>query len=160
MNERFEAVSGALDKRLQRLETATTRRELAELRRLAELTRAWESGTGGALSSADALELPKPLLEPLQQRWAAVANGAPKAPDPEASRRICVRLEILAGIDSPPADESLRLELQVKRLAEGMGSGRQLLPQEEAQRWAAQWYGLPGDEALQRRVDAALERLF
>ncbi|HET8701727.1 MAG TPA: DUF349 domain-containing protein [Nitrococcus sp.] len=160
MNERFEVANNALAKRLQQLESVTVRRELAELKRLAELTRAWEIGIGEPLSQADAGELPKSLTEPLQQRWTAAASGAPKTPDPEESRRICIRLEILASIDSPPADEALRMELQVKRLAEGMGSGRQPLPREEAQRWIAQWYGLPADEALQRRVDAALERLF
>lgn len=160
MDERFEMAAGALAERLQRLEATTARRELAELKRLADLTRAWETGTSGPVSPADAMELPKSLIEPLQRRWVAAEIGAPKTPDPEASRRICVRLEILAGIDSPPADETLRLELQVKRLSEGMGSGRQPLPQEEAQRWAAQWYGFPGDETLQGRVDAALERLF
>jgi hypothetical protein len=159
VNERFETVSGALAGRLKRLERASARQDLAELKRLAESTRAWETGTGGPVSAAD-VELPKSLLEPLQRRWAAAETGTPKAPDPETSRRICVRLEILAGINSSPADEKLRLELQVKRLSEGMGSGRQPRLQEEAWQWAAQWYGLPADEALQGRVDAALERLF
>ncbi|MDN5850035.1 MAG: DUF349 domain-containing protein [Nitrococcus sp.] len=160
MNERFEAVSGALSERLQQLEAAAARRELAELKRLAELSRAWEAGAAGPISLAEVMELPGWLLEPLRQRWAAAEAGKPKGADPEASRRICVRLEILAGIESPPADEALRLELQVKRLSEGMGSGGQPLPRREAQLLAAQWYGLPGAEALQERVDAALERLF
>ncbi|MCO6440428.1 MAG: DUF349 domain-containing protein [Nitrococcus mobilis] len=159
LRERFEAVDQALAERLQRLETTTARRQFAELKRLAELSRAWEAGTGEAVSSAGIMELPKWSLEPLQQRWAAVENGKPKTPDPEAARRICIRLEILAGIDSPSVDETLRLELQVERLSEGMGSGKEPLRCQEAQRLAAQWYGMPGGEALQERVDAALDRL-
>lgn len=160
IKERFEAADSAVAERIQELEKLGVRHELAELRRLAELSRAWENGTGEAISPGDVTALPKWLLEPLQRRWEAAKVGDPKAPEPEASRRICVRLEILAGIDSPPADEGLRLELQVKRLSEGMGSGEQPLPRQEAQRLVAQWYGLPGGEALQGRVDAALERLF
>ncbi|MDN5869367.1 MAG: DUF349 domain-containing protein [Nitrococcus sp.] len=160
MNERFEAVSDALGERFQQLEAVAARHELAELKRLAELSRAWEAGETGPISPAEAMELPGWLLEPLRQRWAAAEAGKPKGADPEASRRICVRLEILAGIESAPADEALRLELQVKRLSEGMGSGGEPLPRQEAQRLAAKWYGLPGGEALQSRVDAALERLF
>ncbi|EAR21446.1 DUF349 domain-containing protein [Nitrococcus mobilis] len=160
LRKRLAAVDEALAERLQRLETTTARRQLAELKRLAELSRAWEMGTAGPVSSADLMELPKWSLGPLQQRWAAVESGKPKPPDPETARRICVRLEILAGIDSPPVDGTLRLELQVERLSEGLGRGKELLRCQEAQRLAAQWYGLPGGEALQERVDAALDRLF
>lgn len=160
MQARFDGLEDALAERVQRLESNAMRRELAEVKRLAELTRQWEEGSAGPIATSDDMELPKWLLEPLQRRWAAVQRGEPRGVDSQASRRICVRLEILAGIDSPPADETLRLELQVKRLAEGLGSGKERSPRREAQRLVAQWYGLPGEDALQGRVDAALQRLF
>lgn len=160
LREHWAVVNKTLAERLQRLEMTAARRQLAELKRLAELSRAWETGTAGPVAPAEIMELPKWSLEPLQQRWAAAESGKPKVPDPEAARRICVCLEILAGLDSPSVDETLRLELQVERLSEGMGSGKELLRCQEAQRLAAQWYGMPGGEALQERVDAALDRLF
>lgn len=159
VDARFEKARRYLDRMLQQITSLKLCQELAELKRLAELTRAWESGTGGPISPADASVLPPWLVEPLQRRWAAIETAEPLPPEPEAARNICVRLEILAGIDSPPEDEALRLELQVKRLSEGMGSGRQPPPQQEMRRLAAQWYSLAGGDALQPRVDAALERI-
>lgn len=40
----------------------------------------------------------------------------------EARRRIVIRMEILAGMDSPESESSLRMEEQVSRLSRGMGS--------------------------------------
>lgn len=40
----------------------------------------------------------------------------------EARRRIVIKCEILAGVDSPESDQPLRLEQQVERLSRGMGS--------------------------------------
>ena len=41
----------------------------------------------------------------------------------EAKRLLCIRLEILAGIESPQSDEKLRMSYQVNRLSKGIGQG-------------------------------------
>jgi hypothetical protein len=40
-----------------------------------------------------------------------------------ARKELCLRMEILAGVDSPAEAQQARMELQVKRLAEAMGQG-------------------------------------
>src|SRR5690554_428477 len=54
----------------------------------------------------------------LPDRWAALAGTAGELEDQE----IVIRAEILAGIPSPDAEQTKRMEIQVQRLAEGMGS--------------------------------------
>jgi len=41
----------------------------------------------------------------------------------DTRRELCLRMEILAGVESPPEAQQARMELQVKRLAEAMGHG-------------------------------------
>ena len=41
----------------------------------------------------------------------------------ESRKELCLRMEILAGVDSPAEAQQARLEFQVKRLAEAMGQG-------------------------------------
>ncbi|AHK17667.1 DUF349 domain-containing protein [Thalassolituus oleivorans] len=76
-------------------------------------------------------------LEALQaeQDWDAslpLANGFDEANFRAAQARteftedagaLCVAMEILANIDSPEQDRSLRMNMQVQRLAEGLGKG-------------------------------------
>ena len=43
------------------------------------------------------------------------------AGESSAARDLCIRMEVLAGIESGSADQSRRMELQVQRLAQGLG---------------------------------------
>ncbi|MHA7880752.1 MAG: DUF349 domain-containing protein [Saccharospirillum sp.] len=71
----------------------------------------------------------------------------------QALRRKTIELEALAGIDSPEADKALRMELQVQRLAEGMG---QKVTREDVEQAVIDWLLTPGvpadcyDEMAQR----------
>jgi hypothetical protein len=73
--------------------------------------------------------LPAGLLEPMQQRFDVVCQALAGAPGQaqdlrarlernlERKRIWCVCLEIVAGIESPPAQTQLRMEYQVARLS-------------------------------------------
>ena len=53
---------------------------------------------------------------------ASLHQGVAEVKTPDDLRSICVRLEILAGIDSPSEDSQYRMGLQVERLQSGMGN--------------------------------------
>jgi hypothetical protein len=87
-------------------------------------------------------------LKELRQRHAA--NGKRRA-------RLCLQLEILAGVESPPEFSQQRLESQVARLAERMVEGEED-PLQDTARLLRDWYlcgPAPRDEAL----DARFERI-
>jgi len=77
----------------------------------------------------------------------------------DSRRELCLRMEILAGVESPPEAQQARMALQVKRLAEAMGhgAGDTIDNLAEIQR---EWYltgGAPAaeEQALQQRVEQA-----
>ncbi|MBA1147167.1 hypothetical protein H0Z60_08840, partial [Ectothiorhodospiraceae bacterium WFHF3C12] len=41
----------------------------------------------------------------------------------DRARRLCVGMEILAGVESPPDEAALRMEVQVERLHRGLAAG-------------------------------------
>ncbi len=55
-----------------------------------------------------------------EQRW---DNRDSMAAESEQARDLCIRMEILAEQECPAADQGRRMELQVQRLANGMGQG-------------------------------------
>lgn len=68
----------------------------------------------------------KVLLERLQQLASAAAPADIKAQATEANnslRRLCVELEIRADMDTPEADQPMRMQMQLERLQEGLGRG-------------------------------------
>ncbi len=115
-------------------------------------------------------EVPAPLAEPLEARRQALlddaAPGMPPGSDDRSVRlrELCVRLEILGGLDSPTEDGALRMSLQVERLSSGMGRGEREQPAQEARRLAAEWLGFgPARreaDPLAGRFFSALERLL
>lgn len=69
------------------------------------------------------------------------------------AQQLCIEMEILADIESPAADQTARMELQVKRLAQGMGKGLTLA--EERARLIKSWLESSATEAeLERFVSA------
>jgi hypothetical protein len=78
-----------------------------------------------------------------------------------ARKELCLRMEILAGVDSPAEAQQARMELQVKRLAEAMGQGSEspLGNRAEIQR---EWY-LTGaapateEQVLQARFEKVMQ---
>jgi hypothetical protein len=68
----------------------------------------------GRLEAALAVEGDADGIEALRKRFQA---------NTERREELCLKLEILAGVESPPAHAQRRLELQVTRLAGRMGDG-------------------------------------
>lgn len=88
----------------------------------------------------------------LQNRYAA--NGALR-------QRLCVQLEIIAGIESPPEFAQQRLEFQVARLAERMVAGEDD-PLQGATQLLHEWYRCgpaPADAALAARFARVYQTL-
>ena len=88
-------------------------------------------------------------------------------PDLAAEQQACdhgelvIRAEILGGVDSPASDRQRRMEIQVQRLAEGMGSSEQNTDQMvELEKLVANWCLKPSgqapDQALAKRLNNAL----
>ena len=69
------------------------------------------------------------MAQRFQQAVACASDGSTAtdaaALEANQTRResICLRLEILAGVDSPPEHADARMALQVKRLASALGEG-------------------------------------
>lgn len=81
--------------------------------------RAWDEACDGAEpagTGAAATTLPQDVIE---ARRAAAGGVVPHA----ALRRLAIKVELMAGFDSPADDASLRLEVQVERLQAGLGRG-------------------------------------
>ncbi|WP_181919229.1 DUF349 domain-containing protein [Alkalilimnicola ehrlichii] len=124
--------------------------------RLAELEQAW---------SAEA-EVPVPLRARWQRAREALSAGdggaAASASDEarELRRRLCVRLEILAGMVSPDEDKALRMDLQVERLAQGLSAGGEERVHEAARDIALDWYGLSRSAKSDGDLEQRLRRAF
>ena len=84
---------------------------------------------------------------------------------PEQRRLLCIRGEILAGLDTPPADQSLRMDYQVKQLAKGFGqSSNQFNNAREAmQALLLEWISLPtledGYQELLSRINNCRQKI-
>ena len=74
---------------------------------------------------AGILSLPKGGAAALKEAWgkAEAAGGIDMAAQERAFRMLCVRSEILADRPTPPEDQAMRREHQVRRLVERMGQG-------------------------------------
>jgi hypothetical protein len=95
---------------------------------------------------------------PLADRRArAQAGPCPAAAaDDTAPRSILVRLEFLAGIDSPPEDRQLRMSHQVKRLSSRMREGAAATPESELSDLMRAWFAQASQtQILEDRFAAA-----
>lgn len=178
--QRLREAERALDDRhraLQRqreqavLNAARSRAQLC-----AELEQAGETADRDALAARwQALEpAPAPLQAKLEARWqralAASDGSQPFTPDELAANLetrwdLCLWMEILAGIDAPPEDGARRMDLQIRRLADGLAAGHALSTQEQARTVEADWLATgpaaPAEQAakLEQRFEAAREAL-
>jgi hypothetical protein len=86
-----------------------------------------------AAESVAALDAPqlRAVRATLERQLEAATSGASRhdpAAGEEALRTICVRAELLAGLDTPPEDAERRREHQMRRLVEAMGRGMHVDP--------------------------------
>lgn len=100
--------------------------------------------------------------EPYRSWLTALTAGKAAPAQSYSSRELTLLLEILAGIESPADDQSLRMALQVQRLATGMQNSNEAPPIEKGQELAKSWLGHPSltPESLQAeapRVWAAIK---
>jgi hypothetical protein len=96
----------------------------------------------------------------LPPHWVKLCNGA----DRMAGQDLAIRAEILAGAPTPEQDQQRRMEIQVQRLADGLGSGETEAPLKELERLVALWCIQPGDDGITPenadRLNRALDTLF
>jgi DNA repair protein SbcC/Rad50 len=126
-------------------------RSLIESLRSQEKLNVWkshiQSRVAGSLNASD-----------LPGHWPKLAEGLEVADSAE----LVIRAEILAETASPADEQSKRMEIQVQRLADGMGgNGNDQSRLAQMESLVACWCLLPEDESLnQERADrliAALE---
>jgi len=132
---------------------------LLELKRRAQLCQQLEFGD----ISREALltdwesdvELPSDWAERIQQRrdQDAVVIQTQGADNLETAQALCVRMELLAGLDSPPEAQQRRMQFQVERLKRGLSQGLKetRTPDEQLREIQIAWYclgPLTGDSAI------------
>ncbi|QCF25549.1 DUF349 domain-containing protein [Hydrocarboniclastica marina] len=149
--------AGAIRQRLQdyrKLELPPTHRDALD-RRFEQLQDRFQQ----AAREAESAEIKRMWLQQLRQ----VPSDAPAQPDTEALREICVRAEILAGLESPEEDQQARMTLQVERLAAGLGQGDRIPDtRTEVDRLIGSWQknaGATPPAHLQERIEHAFTSL-
>ncbi|WP_339805543.1 DUF349 domain-containing protein [uncultured Marinobacter sp.] len=92
----------------------------------------------------------------LPPNWPGLADSVPGV----GGEELVVMAEILSGKESPEDQQALRMELQVRRLAQGLGSGAQSHAETSLETLIAQWCLILPDtelsEALEQRLLAVL----
>lgn len=90
-----------------------------------------------------------PLKESdLPENWGRLARNLEGADAAE----LVIRAEILAGIPSPADQQSRRMEIQVRRLADGMGgNGNDQNPSAQVESLVAGWCLSPADDSVSER---------
>ena len=84
------------------------------------------------------------------------ASGTSKQASETALRMLCVRGEILGSMTTPPEDEALRRDYQMRMLTEGFGQARQA----DDRDWDAMLLEWIGVGAIAPEAHDALERRF
>ena len=109
---------------------------------------------------------PKGGREAIQSKLAAVDAASPIDFDANelALRLLCVRMEILADVETPSSDQALRMDYQVKRLQHGFGQ-KCLSPEHAMTDLVMQWVNVaPVSEAcyepLFKRFNQARKKLL
>jgi hypothetical protein len=101
---------------------------------------------------------PRGGLQALKQALARTdsASDTDDAAREQALRLLCIRMEILSSTPTPPADETLRQEYQMRLLMESLGQGRHAEPQA----WDAMLLEWIGIGAVAPEIHEELERRF
>ncbi|KZZ43378.1 hypothetical protein A3759_21735 [Thalassolituus sp. HI0120] len=81
-------------------------------------------------------------------------NGQLTAANSDA-QAVVIAMEVLAEVDSPASDKSRRMELQVQKLAQGIGNNQS--KDTERQQLVEKWLNSQVDDQLQSRFINALK---
>ena len=112
--------------------------------------------TGGPAAALSALPSAAEFDAALAGRCARAQAGATADADDDAVRAILVRLEFIAGIDSPAEDRQLRMNHQVQRLSSRMRDGASANPERELSDLLQGWFAqTPQAPALEERFTIA-----
>ncbi len=142
---------------------ASSQQMMTELIRRAELCSQYEAGSidTAALDAAwqGDVELDKPLLEKITARRQGTIGN-----DPKEAEQLCIRLEILLGIDSPSESATARMAYQVERLNRELSQGikETRTTAEQIRDIQITWHCLPVkivDEKLKIRFNQAEAKL-
>ena len=171
LHDRFERALNLCQANLSRQRAREKEQSFTDLFEAARRIQAygWSVAQDTALSDREALkqaaetfiagvqQWPKGSPETLKEAWAKAdaAAGLDAAAHEDALRTLCIRGEILADLPTPPEDQALRRDYQVKRLMQRMGQ-RSDAAADEADTLALEWARVgpvsPGQhEALQGR---------
>ncbi|WP_069472831.1 DUF349 domain-containing protein [Candidatus Marithrix sp. Canyon 246] len=167
VEKRFEAVYKKLRNQYQKQLANEQRDQLDQLRQKAALCAEVEQAT----EFDDAIQNRWEELAPLQnsefetaiqQRFQKACNNAEDIVNTkgiEEKQTYCIRMEILAGIDSPAEAAQARLAYQVDRLSAAMSGGEKtsMNPQQEALDIEQNWYL---SAAVSREQTKILEQRF
>ena len=167
VQKRFEALYKKLRNQYQKQLANEQRDQLDQLRQKAALCVEVEQAT----EFDDAIQNRWQELAPLQnsefenaiqQRFQKACNNAEDIVNPkgiEEKQAYCIRMEILAGIESPPEAAQARLAYQVDRLSAAMTGGEKtsMNPQQEALEIEKSWYL---SAAVSREQTPILEQRF
>jgi len=113
--------------RQQEQEQAEQEARARRARKMQATIRQWQALISERLTATSPLETPA--------HWPELVASAGEQP----TRDLLIRLEILTGTASPEADQPRRMEIQVQRLAEGLGSEESTNPLEAAEQLVASW---------------------
>lgn len=167
----FRAAIKDAEKSIERRAIADRNREVDEIRRRATLCEQLEAGTISADEATAEWEgdvdIDADIDKRLRARRDSAATADPEAREAnrEAAALLLVRLEILAGIDSPPEAQPLRMQYQVDRLNRELSQGQKESrpPSEQLREIKVEWYctgALPEDaDDLRTRFENAVAAL-
>jgi hypothetical protein len=166
LKNRFERLKKQAIEILKNSEKREAEKFVNELIRKANLCDQLESGADVEVVDAQwesETKLTGELELLLNDRLQRAKSGNHNYAEPEAAEEICVRMEILAHINSPESSQAIRFKLQVDRLDQQLSKGikddRSKIDQLKALQ--IQWYSLgpiqhSGND-LKKRFDKAAE---
>ncbi|MCZ0944981.1 MAG: DUF349 domain-containing protein, partial [Gammaproteobacteria bacterium] len=129
------------------LRIAKHKAALADLEQL----EAWDLEVSRAEAAGHPVEAPAPQFK---------GRGQDSSDGEQALRELTVAAEIQAGLESPPEDAELRLQVQVKTLNESINRGTgHKAPPELAAEWCRSGPKTPASDPLRKRFFAALRVL-
>ena len=172
LRDRFQRAVSRYEEGLARQDSRDAEAAESNLLEAARLVRAYERAVMQDAPSAERETLksavetfmagvrrwPKGGLQALKQaltRADSASNTDDEARE-QALRMLCIRLEILSSTPTPPEDETLRQEYQMRLLMESLGQGRRAEPQA----WDAMLLEWIGIGAVTPEVHEELQRRF
>ena len=159
------------EKAIEQRARASRREMMDEIRRKSGICLRLEKGeiTSEAAETEwqSEVEIDSDLLQRLEDRRLAAVNPNPQALEENqaAAELLCVRIEILAELPSPPDAQTLRMQYQVERLNRELSRGQKdtRSPQQQLDDLLLEWYSLGAlpdtADALRLRFQQAEEKL-